>query len=325
MLAVVGIGVVAGLYWAIWFTLLVPYYVFVYFGSKAGFSVTALAGATVTALWGSLSGQMTLTIETAATILLFWLLILAVAISSYVGLTEWAGRMRADQLTRDLQADLARMRASSDEALAAVRERNHLAREIHDGLGHYLTVINVQLEKALAYREIDPPVADGAVAEARRMTEAALEEVRAGLGVMRTGDDGATLATLVNRLVANMAGGPLSVSVRVEGSEEGFSRHSLAALYRAAQEGLTNVQKHAGAGKVRLDLSFDEEAAILSLADDGRGFDPAYAIDPKQDGGYGLKGLRERLDLAGGRLEVVSKPGAGSTLTAMVPRNPVVR
>ena len=92
------------------------------------------------------------------------------------------------------------------------------------------------------------------------------------------------------------------------------------------QEGLTNVQKHADARNVSLDIEFGPEEALLTLQDDGAGFD-AEALDElvvSPDGGYGLQGLRERLDLVRGRLTVASDSRRGTRLTVVVPRDPAI-
>jgi signal transduction histidine kinase len=86
-------------------------------------------------------------------------------------------------------------------------------------------------------------------------------------------------------------------------------------VYRLAQEALTNVGKHALADQVSLRLAESDGVVELEVADDGRGFDPELT-----DSGYGLVGMRERAELAGGRLEVESRPGAGTTVRARLPR-----
>jgi signal transduction histidine kinase len=86
----------------------------------------------------------------------------------------------------------------------------------------------------------------------------------------------------------------------------------LLALYRAAQEGLTNVQRHARAGRARLEVDLSAEAASLTLDDDG--------IGPPIDPGNGLRGIRERLELVSGRLQVSGAPGGGTRLSVIVPR-----
>jgi signal transduction histidine kinase len=119
-----------------------------------------------------------------------------------------------------------------------------------------------------------------------------------------------------------MQGSQPGIELRVEGSEDGFSPESLRTLYRAAQEGLTNIQKHARATKVKVELQLGSQEATLRLCDDGQGFDPIILQDlvPGREGGYGLEGVRERLELIGGHFQLQSSPGAGTRLRASVPK-----
>jgi signal transduction histidine kinase len=196
--------------------------------------------------------------------------------------------------------------------LAAATERNRVARDIHDSLGHHLTAIAVQLEKAAAFRELDPAAAQRAVGDARRSTGYALQDVRASVSALRSGgtfDLTAALADLVD-------GQP--VTVDLHGDQSRFGRPALLALYRAAQEGLTNARKHADASAVTLTVRLDPTGGRLEVADEGRGFDPAGS-GSGDGGGFGLTAMRERLELVGGTLTVDSAPGAGTRLTATVP------
>ncbi|HEU5475079.1 MAG TPA: sensor histidine kinase [Actinophytocola sp.] len=193
--------------------------------------------------------------------------------------------------------------------LATVAERNRLARDIHDSLGHHLTVIAVQLEKAAAFRERDPATAEQALADARASTRHALDEVRQSVGTLRAGF---ALAPALRQLVARLDDERFSVELDVTGDESGFDSAALIALYRAAQEGLTNASRHAGASRVRVRVRLDERAANLVVADDGRGFSG-------QRPGFGLRGMDERLRLVGGTLSVSDDPDGGTRLVATVP------
>jgi signal transduction histidine kinase len=182
--------------------------------------------------------------------------------------------------------------------LAAASERNRLARDIHDSLGHHLTAIAVQLDKAAAYRDLDPAAADLAVADARRSASAALADVRRSVGALRAGDEAFSLAAAVAALADGVRDGDLAVTVDVTGEEAGYDRAALTALYRAAQEGLTNARRHAAAGRVAVTVALGEREARLVVADDGRGF-PGDATSESPAGGYGLRGMRERLEPLG--------------------------
>jgi signal transduction histidine kinase len=197
--------------------------------------------------------------------------------------------------------------------LSAATERNRLARDIHDSLGHHLTAIAVQLEKAEAFRDHDPAVADRAVADARGSARRALEDVRASVAALRTP---VVLTTALAELVAGAGDDLLDVTLRVEGTERTLDQATGTALYRAAQEAVTNARRHGEAGHVSVTLAFDPAAVRLVVRDDGRGFRPA---DPAHGSGFGLLGLRERAALVGGAVAVDSAPGAGTTVVLTVP------
>ena len=126
----------------------------------------------------------------------------------------------------------------------------------------------------------------------------------------------------LQELVKNVADGQLQVALTIDGDEQGFSRQALITLYRAAQEGLTNVQKHADANHVTVQITLTEQEGELCLHDDGKGFDPAELSHEQYEGerGYGLQGVRERLELIGGTLRVESAPNRGTTLWVAAPK-----
>ena len=102
-----------------------------------------------------------------------------------------------------------------------------------------------------------------------------------------------------------------------EDAAAGLRPEAAVALFRIAQEALNNVAKHAGARQVRIELAGDAEEIVMRVVDDGAGFDPAAAARGKR---WGMKTMRERAEAAGGRLEVDSAPGAGTTVRASVRR-----
>jgi signal transduction histidine kinase len=234
-------------------------------------------------------------------------------------LNERAQRKRVEHLLDDLQDAHTNLEISAQRELAAIEARNALARDIHDGLGHYLTVINVQLEKALAFRTREPEVAERAIRDAKRLTGEALRDVRSSTGALDTRGERFSLSQAMGDLATNMEHS-LTVDMRIDGSEEGYTEQALTALFRVAQEGLTNVQKHAQATHVDVRLELGGQAAELDMRDDGRGFDAGSAVSTGGSACYGLQGLRERLELIGGSLTIESQPGAGTHLHALVPR-----
>jgi signal transduction histidine kinase len=202
----------------------------------------------------------------------------------------------------------ARLGAARQSELAAANERNRLARDIHDSLGHHLTAISVQLEKATAFRDRDPAAAEQSLSDARSAVRRALDDVRLSVRTLRT-DTPFSLTTAVAELVDNAPG----VTLTVEGHEDRTDQATRTTLYRAAQEAITNARRHGQAGAVEVSLAFDRPGTRLVVTDDGTGFDPGAAE------GYGLLGMRERAALVGGRVEVSSRPGAGARIAVTVP------
>jgi signal transduction histidine kinase len=242
---------------------------------------------------------------------------------------EKASRMRSESLFADLEEAHQQLRlyAEQVEELATAKERNRLAREIHDGLGHYLTIINVQLEKALTYRERNPAEEEQAVRDAKRLASEALQDVRHSVSALRATDEAFVLTPAIHALVERLRAAQRAVELRIEGDEEGYSQQALLALFRVAQEGLTNLQKYAHSASARLEMHFGKASASLRLSDDGPGFDLAQlsALRPGREGSYGLQGARERLELVGGTLRMESTPGQGTSLYATIPKDPLVR
>jgi signal transduction histidine kinase len=261
-----------------------------------------------------------------ATALGFITMLMAIGvISSRTVLEERAHRTRSEELRADLEEAHRQLKAYSEQALATGQERNHMAREIHDGLGHYLAAINVQLEKAIAFRERDSKVADQALGEAKRLTGEALQDVRSSMGMLRAAQQTLPLPAALERLVSNFSDGRVQIELTIEGQEAGFSKQALAALYRAAQEGLTNIRKHAGASHAVVNLHFRESEASLELSDNGRGFDTTvlHRAHGTGEGRYGLQSMRERLELVGGSFALQSSPGVGTRLRVSVPKDPL--
>ncbi len=204
--------------------------------------------------------------------------------------------------------------AAQAEELAAARERNRLAREIHDSLGHYLTVVRVQLEAALAVHERGQGLALDAVRKAQALVGEGLREIRTSIAALRAAPlESRTLCEALLALVSENEAAGLTVKMEVQGTERKLSAAAGLTLYRAAQEGLTNVRKHAAGAAARLLIDFrGEEAVSLTVSDDGLGAESS-------SGGFGLLGLRERAALLGGSFSIRTAPGRGFTLTLELP------
>ena len=194
-------------------------------------------------------------------------------------------------------------------------ERRRLARELHDETGQALTSILLGL-KSLEERSKDP-ASRAATQELRGLVVSTLQDVRRLAVELRPSalDDFGLVAAL-ERLAESFAEQTaISVDFQTALADERLPADVETALYRIVQESLTNVVKHARARRVSILLARKEGAVKAVVEDDGQGFDAA-----EQTGdGYGLVGMRERLALLGGRLEVESTRDAGTTIAAEVP------
>lgn len=224
------------------------------------------------------------------------------------------GRHRAEQMSAELAAANDRLRANAAQAeeLATTRERNRLAREIHDGVGHYLTVIKVQLDAAVALLPTDPTRAAASVEKASRLAGEALDDVRRSVGTLAADTARPPLEDTLRRLIVDASPAPEFLITGVPRRISAAAEH---ALYRTAQEGLTNVRKHSSATAATLMLDFRDPGYVrLVLTDNGHG-----AIAGINGSGRGLRGLRERIALLGGTLLTANRPEGGFALTAEVP------
>lgn len=200
---------------------------------------------------------------------------------------------------------------------AVTEERNRLAREIHDTLAHFLTIANVQLEAAEKLATDQPARALEQVHRARRLTVECLQEVRRSVAALRAASvDELALPRAQRRLSTEFAEHTgIAVDAAIELPDAALPPELALALYRAAQEGLTNVQRHAHAARATLRIGRGDEQPSLTLDDDGIG-----PIDgAERSGGFGLLGRRERIALLGGQLRFERGPHGGGRLAVVVP------
>jgi signal transduction histidine kinase len=228
---------------------------------------------------------------------------------------ETRARAESERLSATLKDAHDRLRtyASRVEDVATEKERNRIAREIHDGLGHSLTIIAVQLEAARMLLPKDPERARGHVERAHAVTRKGLDDVRASVAMLREPGEpvssiGETLASLVEETRAS----GVAASFDLVGEERPVSAPVRAMLFRTGQEGLTNVRRHAPDATARLELRYGASDVVLAIEDDGPG-----AIDV--EGGFGLVGIRERALALGATVEIRTAPGQGLRLVVQVP------
>jgi signal transduction histidine kinase len=217
-----------------------------------------------------------------------------------------------------LQRSLVERRRLERALVSAVtRERNRIAREIHDTIAQALTGVVVQLRSA------DLAAADGSLDEARQHLRHAVELARDGLGEARRSVRGlrqsaldesdlcTAAARLLDRTTQQTSVEPVFV---VKGEPRQLASDAEAGILRMIQEGLTNALRHADATRFGVELMFDRRAVRLTLRDDGRGFDPV-----KTHEGFGLIGIKERVAALRGRLSIASAVGHGTTIVVVLP------
>lgn len=244
-----------------------------------------------------------------------------------LGVEERAARLHSEGLVQELHAAQAQLRAYAmhAEELATMRERARLAREIHDTLAQGLAAITMHLEAGAALFDGEPGRARHELERARDIARERLRETRASVLALRASAlETQTLAGALAELAAAWlpwdgdGAGQASFRGDTAACERRFHAAVELACYRVAQEALHNAARHGQARRVEVELSVEPDGLCLTVTDDGSGFEPA-AVRPRADGGFGLIGMRERVELLGGRLDVLSAPGAGTQIVAMLP------
>ena len=207
--------------------------------------------------------------------------------------------------------------ASTLEHLATSRERNRVARELHDTLAHTLSGISVQLETVKAYWDLDPQTARSTLDKSLAVAHSGLEETRRALQALRASPlDDLGLALAIRTMVEDTAArANLTSNVSIIEDLPSLSPDVEQSIYRVAQEAVINVANHARANNVTVNLDFTGEKVMLIISDDGVGFNVGYRDKVNR---FGLEGMRERAQLVGGELNIKSKPGEGTTIKLII-------
>lgn len=296
---------------------------------KYGFTAAALVVA------ASMSGGYPVDGKSAVTYALVAGVLLALVLNS-AGITNRAleqnqerGVMIAElaEANRRLEASMAENAELHQKLLVQAREagvveeRQRLAGEIHDTLAQGLTAIIAQLGAAEHVRD-EPAQLARHLELAKSLARSNLTEARRSVRALRPGQlEEASLPEAIAELArawSERTG--IATDVDVTGEPARASTDAESAVFRVAQEALSNVDKHANAKRVTVTLSYLGDAMLLDVHDDGTGFDPAGETD-----GYGLAGMRRRLESAGGQLTVESSGGYGTTINAALPMRGAVR
>jgi signal transduction histidine kinase len=198
------------------------------------------------------------------------------------------------------------LQQATESALA--RERARISRELHDGLA---TELAGAISLFKVYLETHPGPRDETLVNTFNILERMLTQIRETLAELRPRPLGAEGLTGELRRQAEEFSRVYSIRVEMsaQGSEDLLTPQQREVVYQVVREALTNVRKHSGSTVCRVRLRFDAHPFLVEIADEGRGFGAAHA-----GGGYGLVGMRERAAGIGGRLEVVSTEGRGTTV-----------
>lgn len=246
----------------------------------------------------------------------------AVVEDEETGALYWQGVMVDITERKRIEEELtaARRKLLDQTVRAGEEERRSLAAELHDGpvqrlvrLGYVLERISLQLEHA------DVDAARGLLDRAKDDLRAEIQRLRTMMTELRPPVLDQIGLTSALRDHADQVARTSSITCRVDGFDERLDPSLETVLYRVAQEALANVVRHAGAESVALSLQIRDGEAVLEVRDDGRGFDTSVTSSLANGEHVGLTIMRERVEMAGGRLSVDSAIGVGTTVRAVVP------
>lgn len=201
------------------------------------------------------------------------------------------------------------------EENGSLQERNRIAREIHDSLGHSLTALNLHLEMAVKLYQLQPEKSREVLVEAKRLGSIALQDVRQSVSALRS-DPFANrdLTTAINKLAddfkfSNHLQPICDLEIPID-----LPQSTNIIIYRIVQEALTNISKHAHASEVNIEIKTQPATVELRVTDNGRGFIPTHNTT-----GFGLQGMRERVLSLQGQFEIISLPDRGCQIVAIIP------
>jgi signal transduction histidine kinase len=240
----------------------------------------------------------------------FWLAVVTAVVAGSEGFR--ARRERAAQTAATL---------AEAERRRGVQERLRIAQELHDVLGHHVSLINVQAGVALYLMDDDPEQARSALAAIKQSSKDLLREMRSTLGVLRAVDEAPPHHPVpgidrLDALAADVRAAGLPVELEISGEPRDLPPTVDLAAYRIVQEALTNVRRHAGNATASVQLTYDDGGLTVQVDDDGSGPD----VRPGEaGGGNGIPGMRERATALGGSMEAGPLPGRGFRVRAHLP------
>jgi len=230
---------------------------------------------------------------------------------------EQNARKELELAANDLSSANRRLKeyAQQIEELATSKERNRLAREIHDGLGHYLTTIFMQIEATNLLIKNNPQKASLFLMKAERLTKVALDDVRRSVETLKgKKEDFLSLPEKINYLFENLISETIESDFLIIGTPRKLSIQCELTLYRAVQEMINNTIKHSRATKINSYLKYnpEEKKVTLYYKDNGIGSD-------NPSGGFGLISMKERVKLLNGDLRISSNIDQGFCVNIEIP------
>ena len=225
-----------------------------------------------------------------------------------------AGRAVRQRRVNDRELEQEKTRA----AAAIVEERARIARELHDVVAHSISVMILQARGGRRVLESEPTDARDAFAVIESTGHQALDEMRRLVGMLRSGDEALPLAPQpslkeLGTLVGQVRAAGLPVHVAVEGEPRDLPPGVDLSAFRIVQEALTNSLKHAGPARARVVLRYLADDLELEISDDGRG------TSDDSGSGFGLVGMRERIEVYGGEMQAGRQSGGGYVLRVRLP------
>jgi len=248
----------------------------------------------------------------------YWAFILVFMV--YINQVGRTSQERA-QLINELKSAQQELEAAQQqkEELAVLHERERLARDLHDNLGHALVAISVQLEAIQRLYKVEPEQASTRVDELKALTRASMEDLRRSIAGLRAAGMGerSLCQTLQEDCVEFGVRSGVEIDCAIDPRLDGVRPALAETVWRVVQEALTNVEKHAQASKVSVAVELDPQEVHLRIVDDGVGF-PQDA--ESKTNCYGLRGMRERVEALGGSL-LLDNIEAGTLVEVVLPRN----
>jgi len=239
-----------------------------------------------------------------------------IMVFTQMALDEEKSRREVERLVGELEDANQRLRIYADEIehLAIIQERNRLAREIHDGLGHYLTTIHMQLQAAQAVLEREPKKAGESIEKARSQSQLALIDVRKSVAALRVDEvQNEDFELVVQRAIRPCQWIDIKTNYEVLGENRPLTTVLRDAIFRILQETVNNACKYSKAKNFYLTIDYtDQEKIKVMIADDGIGANEFH-------GGYGLRGVKERVEMLNGNFLIKTSKNSGFKIGIELP------